>query len=305
MPLTLVTGPANAEKAGAVLGAYRAALDRDPLLVVPTAADADHYRRELAGEGIVFGSQVLSASRFAGELVRRSGVGGRPLGALARERVAAAIAGRTRLEALAASAQTPGFARALLRLADELAEHRVGPARFAGAMRAWAAEEAARAPYASELARLHGALRHALDGIGRPDPVLRAFAALDALRTEPWRWGGAPVFLYGFDDLSALQLDAVATLARHVAAVRPQAAKTSRTSGQAGSGSRTTTATSSGASRPSRSSAAMSAATSSSSARGPPPSSSRTALPGATAGGGSGSNSERSRWCSAARDAGA
>src|SRR4029450_866632 len=97
-------------------------------------------------------------------------------------------------------------------------EHRVDPARFAGAMRAWAAEEAARAPYASELARLHGALRHALDGIGRPDPVRRAFAALDALRTEPWRWGGAPVFLYGFDDLSALQLDAVLTLARHVAA---------------------------------------------------------------------------------------
>src|SRR5687767_3028797 len=47
MPLTLVTGPANAEKAGAVLGAYRAALEREPLLVVPTAADADHYRREL------------------------------------------------------------------------------------------------------------------------------------------------------------------------------------------------------------------------------------------------------------------
>jgi hypothetical protein len=201
-----------------VLGAYRLALDRDPLLVVPTAADADHYRRELAGEGVVFGSQVLSASRFAAELVRRSGVGGRPLGPLARERVAAAVAGRTPLEALGASARTPGFARALLRLADELAERRVDPARFAGAMRAWAGEEPARAAYASELARLHGALRHALDGLGRPDPVLRAFAALDALRTEPWRWGGAPVFLYGFDDLSALQLDAVVTLARHVAA---------------------------------------------------------------------------------------
>ena len=185
---------------------------------MPTAADADHYRRELAAAGVVFGAQVLSASRFARELVRRSGVGGRPLGPLARERVAAAVAGRTPLEALAASARTPGFARALLRLADELAEHRVDPGRFAGAMRAWGAEEPARAGYASELARLHGALRHALDGLGRPDPILRAFAALDALRTEPRRWGGAPVFLYGFDDLSALQLDAVATLARHAGA---------------------------------------------------------------------------------------
>jgi hypothetical protein len=218
VPLTLVTGPANAEKAGAVLAAYRAALDRDPLLVVPTAADADHYRRELAGEGVVFGAQVLSASRFASELVRRSGVGGRPPGPLARERVAAAVAARTPLSVLAASAPTPGFARALLRLADELAAHRVGPGRFAGAMRAWGEAEPARAAYAAELARLHGALRDALDGLGPPDPVLRSFAALDALRTEPWRWGGSPVLLYGFDDLTALQLDAVATLAGHAGA---------------------------------------------------------------------------------------
>src|SRR5690242_4588264 len=48
MPLTLVTGPANAEKAGHVLAAYRALLDREPLLVVPTAADVERYRRELA-----------------------------------------------------------------------------------------------------------------------------------------------------------------------------------------------------------------------------------------------------------------
>jgi hypothetical protein len=43
MPLTLITGPANAAKAGAVLERLRAALARDPVLVVPTAADAAHY----------------------------------------------------------------------------------------------------------------------------------------------------------------------------------------------------------------------------------------------------------------------
>jgi len=41
VPLTLVTGPANAEKAGFVLGAYRAALEEEPILVVPTFADVD------------------------------------------------------------------------------------------------------------------------------------------------------------------------------------------------------------------------------------------------------------------------
>src|SRR3954471_9534727 len=90
VPLTLVTGPANAEKAGHVLAAYRAALDREPLLVVPTSADVGGYRGGLAADGAVFGVQVM---RFAGlelEIVRRSGVSGRPLSKLARERVAAA-----------------------------------------------------------------------------------------------------------------------------------------------------------------------------------------------------------------------
>ena len=37
MPLTLVTGPANAAKAGYVLERLREVLHREPLLVVPTA----------------------------------------------------------------------------------------------------------------------------------------------------------------------------------------------------------------------------------------------------------------------------
>src|SRR5690349_1299270 len=35
LPLTLVTGPANAAKAGSVLGGFRSRLDEEPLLVVP------------------------------------------------------------------------------------------------------------------------------------------------------------------------------------------------------------------------------------------------------------------------------
>jgi len=49
--LTLITGPANAAKAGTVLERFRAALPREPVLVVPTAADAEHYQRELSAEG--------------------------------------------------------------------------------------------------------------------------------------------------------------------------------------------------------------------------------------------------------------
>ena len=49
---------------------------------------------------------------------------------------------------------------------------------------------------------------------GRLDPELYTWQALDALRAAPGRWGGDSVFFYGFDDLHALQLDAVETLCR-------------------------------------------------------------------------------------------
>ncbi len=216
MPLTLVTGPANAEKAGFVLGAYRERLQRGPLLVVPTPADADHYRRELAEGGVVFGVAVSTFSGLIDVVCQRAGVTGRPLGPVARQRVASAAIGRARLDVLAESARTPGFAQALLRLADELEERRIEPGRWYGALRAWSAEEPARAAYAEELGALYGAYRDALGRLGRRDRTLHHVAALDALRTEPARWGGTPVLLYGFDDLTALQLDAVETLAGRV-----------------------------------------------------------------------------------------
>ena len=84
MPLTLITGPANAAKAGAVFDRLRAALPRDPLLVVPTAADVEHYQRELAGSGIVFGATVLTFRNLVREIARATALDARPLGRVAR-----------------------------------------------------------------------------------------------------------------------------------------------------------------------------------------------------------------------------
>ena len=72
MPITLITGPANAGKAQVVLDAVRRQIahGEEPLLVVPTRADAEHYLRELAGGGAAMG-----ASRAA---LRRADRGGGP-----------------------------------------------------------------------------------------------------------------------------------------------------------------------------------------------------------------------------------
>src|SRR3954470_23770424 len=113
MPLTLITGPANAAKAGAFLERLRAAVPRDPVLVVPTSADAGHYARELAGAGIVFGADVTTFGRLMRDIARAAGVPTRTIGRLARARVVRAAVADVSLSALRISAGAPGFADAL------------------------------------------------------------------------------------------------------------------------------------------------------------------------------------------------
>src|SRR4051794_564295 len=218
MPLHLVTGPANAAKARVVLDAARSRAAASPLLVVPTTADVEIYRRELAADGAVLGVRVERFDGLLRELAFRAGVAGRPLTELQRERVAAAASTATPLQRPADAARPPGFPPALVGFAEELGEARIEPPRFVQAVRAWAAADPARAPFAEELGALVLAYRREQERTGRVDRPRHATAALDALRTEPGRWAGTPVFLYGFDDLSPLQRDVVDTLANAVGA---------------------------------------------------------------------------------------
>src|SRR5438876_12009006 len=73
LPLSLVIGPANAAKAGSVLGAFRARLDEEPLLVVPRMDDVDHHQRELAGDGVLLGGHVVRFRWLFEEIARRAG----------------------------------------------------------------------------------------------------------------------------------------------------------------------------------------------------------------------------------------
>ena len=92
-------------------------------------------------------------------------------------------------------------------------------------MRDWAGGGDAPA-HAGELAALYSAYHRRLERLGVVDAEGLARAALDALRERPAAWGGRPVFLYGFDDLTPLQRDAVETLG----APRRRAASRSPTS---------------------------------------------------------------------------
>lgn len=214
MSLRLVTGPANAEKARAVLDGVRDARARDPLLVVPTAADVERFRGELAEGGVVFGVRVLTFRGLGEEVAVRTGLATSVVGPVARERVGRRVAGTTPLAALAASASTPGFAVALCELCAELEAARVTPQRFTRALADWSAATGRDGAYGRELAALYAGWRRALERLGYTDREVRDAAALDALVATPAAWGATPVFVYGFDDLTPQQCDALVALGR-------------------------------------------------------------------------------------------
>jgi ATP-dependent helicase/DNAse subunit B len=212
MSITLITGPANSGKAQMVMESVRAHLaqGREPLLVVPTAADADHYTRELAGDGVAMGVQVERFAGLVAEAVRRAGIATPVLEGVGRERLIEALGARATRRS-----STPGFVRALGDLFAELQVRRVSPARLLAALASWSAadgEDSVRA----RLGGLYADYRAALERLGRLDAEQRAVQALDALRVRPSLWGATPVLFYGFDDLTRLQLDAIETLGRLV-----------------------------------------------------------------------------------------
>jgi ATP-dependent helicase/DNAse subunit B len=212
MPISLITGPANAGKAELILDAARghAARERDPLLIVPTRADAGHYLRELAGEAVAMGLRVERFAGLSSEIVRRAGVGDAVLGGLAHERLLRSLAEREL--GVAAGA---GFVRAMSELLGELRTRHVSPARLVSALDAWLQADGPGVARV-ELGRMYMRYDAELKRLARVDSEQRIVRALDALRERPALWGGTPVLFYGFDDLTRLQLDAIETLGRVV-----------------------------------------------------------------------------------------
>jgi RecB family exonuclease len=211
VPLNLIQGPPNSGRRGVVRHRFTAALDRDPVLVVPNADDVFDFERELCADGALLGGSVMTF----GALFRTvATAGGRPpaptLTTAQRLRaLAAAVESRRgRLGPLRRAAGRPGFARALERLLDELQSGGIEPA----AVEAGAATLESSA-YLGDVATLFAAYEEVRERTGRADSHGIARQAIALLREDDAFWE-RPVFLYGLDDLTANQLDLVAELAR-------------------------------------------------------------------------------------------
>jgi ATP-dependent helicase/DNAse subunit B len=211
VPLNLIHGPPNSGRAGLVRRRFAAALDRDPILVVPTVDDVFAFERELCEEGAALGGAAMTF----GALFRTvATAGGTPPGAdlspAQRLRaIAVAVESRhRRLGPLRRSASRPGFAAAFARLLDELQGAGLEP----DAVEAGAATLEGSA-YLSDIAALFAGYAEARDRLGRVDAHGIARDAIELLRRDGSFWGGRPVFLYGLDDLTANQFELVEALA--------------------------------------------------------------------------------------------
>ena len=209
MAVELIIGPPNSGRTGAILDGFRAAIARDPVLVVPTLDDAERFEQELTrGDTAVLGATVCTFDRLFGLVAAATGGSARPaLTKVQRRRLAREAASRTDgLRLLAASARRAGFASALEELLSELQSAGIDPET----LRERAAEAGA---YEGEIAALYASYTALRDELGLADSHSLAAGAIAALRTQPDAWQARPVFLYGFDDLTAEQLELVRGLA--------------------------------------------------------------------------------------------
>ena len=207
MALSVIAGPPNSGRTGAILEVFRAALPRDPILVVPTADDVERFEEELTREGApLVGARVCTFNRLFTLVAGALGVPARPqLSGVQRRRLAAEAASRVELVRLAASARQPGFASALEELISEFQAAGIDPGTLG--------ERATEAgPYEAEVASLYRAFCELRDEMGREDSHGLAATATAALRSHPDGWSGRPVLFYGFDDLTPEQMDLVREL---------------------------------------------------------------------------------------------
>jgi ATP-dependent helicase/nuclease subunit B len=187
--LTLLTGPANAGKVELLLERYLAAIQREPVLVVPGGADVERVERDLLRRaGALFGGSIgtfddLFVSIARGAPEPRAVVTDTQRRLLVRRVVAGAS-----LNGLGESARFGGFAETLAQTLAELEDGLVDPEQLDG-----------------QLALLHASYRAELDKLRLVDRERQRRAAADRLGSDLAAWDGRPVFAYGFEDLSGAQ----------------------------------------------------------------------------------------------------
>jgi ATP-dependent helicase/nuclease subunit B len=189
VPLSLIAGPANAGKVETLLGRYLAALEREPVLIVPNRPDVELVERELLARKPALMAGFIGTFDDVFERIAFAGGDARPLvSRVQRALLVRRVLAGAQLDRLAASARFGGFAEALQQALSELESGLLDPEELDG-----------------DLAVLYAAYRGELDRLGRWDRDLLRRSAAERLRTDLDAWQGEPVFAYGFEDLTGAE----------------------------------------------------------------------------------------------------
>jgi ATP-dependent helicase/DNAse subunit B len=203
LPLKLIYGPPNSGRAGRIQSLFREALERNPVLVVPTRDDVYRFERLLCDSGATLGGSVLTFEDLFLEVARCTGAP--PTGELTpAQRLAAISVGiglrQPELGPLRRSATRPGFAIAFERLLDELQSAGLEPAALGSG-----AQTLESSAYLGDLTALFLAYAEVRDRLGLLDVHGVARKAIESLQAAPDAWGGRPLFLYEPGDLTPNQ----------------------------------------------------------------------------------------------------
>jgi len=189
MGLALVLGPAKAGKIARLLEGYLEQIERDPVLIVPNAADVERVERDLLRRaGALLSGSIGTFDDVFRELALAGG-GARPVvGDTQRALVVRRALARTTLNGLGRSARFGGFADSLLSTLGELESGLLEPEQLEG-----------------DLGRLYSSYRDELERLGYWDRDLLRRHGVERLRSELSAWTGRPVFAYGFEDLTGAE----------------------------------------------------------------------------------------------------
>jgi ATP-dependent helicase/nuclease subunit B len=185
VPLSLLAGPANAGKVALLLERYLAALDADPILIVPNRPDVDRAERELLKRtGALVGGSIGTFDDVFERIARGNGAH-RPVITPAQRTL---LLRRVVARASNRSARFSGFADALGSTVAELESALLEPNELEG-----------------ELAELYAAYREELDRLGLWDRELERRHAAERAAGDLSAWEPRAVFAYGFEDLTGAE----------------------------------------------------------------------------------------------------
>jgi ATP-dependent helicase/DNAse subunit B len=210
MPLTLLLGPANCGKVATLLDRFADQVDAGaaPTLVVPTRPDVELAERDLlARRPALLGGATGTFDDLFERVLERAGEPTGTLSPPARRAVLEQVIRDAPLDVLAGPARFPGFVDGLARVLDDLVT--AAPPEELGRRLAAFSATGRR----GELVELHRRYRERLAELGvRDRPGSHAHAA-GLLESRLDAWDGSPVFAYGFEDMSGIQLAALRAIA--------------------------------------------------------------------------------------------